>query len=173
MKTAQDISGTVPTEREWTGTYRDLVAKFPSVARAASPVQLPPAFRKPIRSERGFSYFENYFWGSTVRNYQMRRVGDTSAVFGPMQARGWCLNPLVVDGDLMWFDPTLPARAGDIVIFQTPRDESVAQLHRFQSKLLVEFGEEYWMSCRDGMFPVADIKILGVMVRHSHSSDAE
>jgi hypothetical protein len=146
---------------------RELEARFPSVARAVEPERLPPSGRAPIRRDGEAVCFENYFWADQVRNFTMRSANDPAAVFA-MTGRGWCLFPLVDDGDVLHYDPTLRARCGDIVLFE-PRPEpgNIAPLFRFQSKILTVFGGEYWLSFRDGMFPLADTKILGVAVRHS------
>ena len=105
----------------------------------------------------------NYFWRDHMQASLRRPPNDPSAVVGPIATYGSCLYPLRQGGGQMYFDPTLPAQHGDIVLFQSPSMESKNELG-FLAKVLVEFAGEYWLAYNDGMYPLAGFRVLGVEV---------
>lgn len=141
---------------------------YPSLARAVPPVPLETNREEPpLRCGEYPHVVANYFWRDHVNEARLHVCATADAVIGPIRAVGSCLAPLHTPGDEMFFDPTLPARHGDVVLFQAPddwfeRDESPLGL---TCKLVVEFADEYFLAFRDGMFPLGDIQILGVEVR--------
>lgn len=147
---------------------------YPQFARAALPSTLSAPSDTPMRLG-SFPYaFRNYFWSDHQQLLKRRQARDAQVVVGPIVAFGDCIYPLHGNGDLMWFDPTVPAEPGDIVIFQAPReilpdtdqqsyDDRCSQLN-LMSKMLIEFAGEYWLAAREYMFPLGDFQILGVEV---------
>lgn len=146
---------------------RRALEMYPQIARAVPPVPLGRVRESPLRLGQFPHAVANYFWQDHCFVSRRREVHDSTAVI-PVTARGTCLYPLRTDGDAMYFDPTIPAQHGDIVLFQFIDDDSnrtddINALH-FMSKMLVEFADEYFLAFRDGMFPLGDIRILGVEV---------
>ena len=140
---------------------------YPQLERAVPPKDIGPRRGNPLRVGSFPFTVCNYFWNDHQRQHTVRKANDAAAVIGPVRLDGWCLHPLRTDGGEAFFDPTLPAQHGDIVLFQFDPDVSAASSAnelRFMSKMLVEFAGEYWLAFREGMFPLGDIRILGVEV---------
>lgn len=136
---------------------RRVLQLYPQLARAVAPVSLGVKKRHQFRT--GVIY-ANYFWADQREGFRLRDANDVSSLL-TVRALGYCLYPIRTNDDVMHFDPTVLAQAGDIVLFQHPDG---AAPHLFMSKMLVEFGGEYWLAWKDGMFPLGDVRILGVEV---------
>lgn len=136
---------------------------YPQLARAVPPEDCgaPPA--QPLRVGKPPHGVANYFWQDHMEAVARRQPNDPTALVGPLTAQGDCLLPLRREGDKMSFDPPLRARAGDIVLFQLASPNAVDELE-LMAKVLVRFAGEYWLAYNSGMFPLADIRILGVEV---------
>jgi hypothetical protein len=144
---------------------------YPQLRDAVPPKDIGPRRENPLRVGEFPFAVQNAFWSWHQQDHALRVSHDNAAVIGPLKARGWCLHPLRTDGDLMWFDPTLQAQHGDIVLVQFEYPDTPAAERNelgFMGKVLVEFADEYWLAFNTGMFPLGDIKILGAEVRNPH-----
>jgi hypothetical protein len=147
---------------------------YPQLARAVPPKDIGrPRRQNPLRLGKFPHCVENCFWRWHQEEHVLREPNDVSALVGPVIARGYCLHPLRTDGSVMFFDPTLPAQHGDVVLFQLSEPGTAWGADRtdFQSKLLIEFADEYFLAFNEGMFPLGDIRILGVEVRNPHRAN--
>ena len=133
------------------------------------PKKIGPPRESPLRVGEPPYGVANGFWSYHQAEYRYHEARDPRAVIGPLEGRGWRPYPLRSEGATFWFDPTIPAQHGDIVLiqFEYPNQSPPNELS-FMAKMLVEFADEYWLAFNTGMFPLGDTKILGVEVRNPH-----
>jgi len=150
--------------------FKRALALYPAIAHAVQPKPLGAIRENPVRVGAYPYCVENYFFQSQVQARTVRERRESSTIIGPLCGGGDCLEPLRYTGDAFWFDTSLEARVGDIVLFLAPdsfADNEPINLQNplnFKAKLLVEFADELWLAHRSGMYPLDGIKILGVEV---------
>ena len=137
---------------------------YPRLALAVPPKPIGRAREYPLRVGDPPYCVANYWWSAHMREHKVRRTGDAAHVVGPLVGMGSCLFPLVADGDRMYFDPSIPAQHGDLVLIQCRLGSPPVGELMFLCKMLVEFADEYWLAFNEGMFQLAETKILGVAV---------
>lgn len=141
---------------------------YPQLSRAVPPKPIGRVREKPLRVGEPPYAVQNAFWSYHMQEHALRKPNDPASLVGPLHAIGNCLWPLRSEGDVLYFDPTVPAQHGDIVLIQYQYPATPASQRNelaFMSKVLVEFADEYWLAFKDGMFPLGDIQVLGVEVR--------
>jgi hypothetical protein len=149
---------------------RRLLCVHPQLARAVPHIALSLVRERPPLRVGPFPHcVENGFWRYHMEAARRREANDASAVIGPVVGIGSCLEPLRCEGDIFYFDPTLSAEPGDVVLFQAPasmrREEETTNPFNLLAKVLVVFADELFLAFRDGMYPLGDLQILGVEVK--------
>lgn len=150
---------------------RRALQRYPQIADAVPPKHIGPRRESPLRVGKAPYCVANYFWNDHQNACRRHEARDAKAVIGPFTGHGRCLEPLRSERSVFWFDASITAQHGDIVLIQFEYPEQSERFEfGFMAKMLVDFADEYFLAFNEGMFPLADIKILGVEVQDPNRS---
>ena len=119
------------TRRFFRVAMKHIVSMYPALAHPAPPIA--PAPHPPGRFYVGAPtadvVCDGHFdpvaeFASGARGFRLRAPSVDGAGLVPVRGEGDCLAPILRDGDICFFDPTLPARDGDIVLVAYRADDA-------------------------------------------------
>lgn len=162
-----------------TGFANNLNAQFQRIA-AMHPQLLDAVPPEPIQRRSGtFRLSVAEFWPDFCAREWQPRTGDDANLIGPFHMYGECLDPFIRSGELHWYDPTLPARDGDVVLVQwdpTVLEDMYARNSGdatwmtqygepapIATKIYKTVGPNQWLLTRKSMSALGANKILGVL----------
>jgi hypothetical protein len=153
---------------------RQIFERFPLLKNATSPRALPRVDGSWVINAR------SAFAELAASGLKLRCPAESPAgLAGPFRGVGSCLEPLCGEGDLRWFDPSLPAQDGDMVLVEMTPETLQGIVDRGASdsnwlamyghtpnplvvKILRAIGNEYHLLTNGSLLPLGDNRILGV-----------
>jgi hypothetical protein len=157
----------------------NLSAQFQRIA-TMHPQLLDAVPPEPIERRNGtFSLNVAEFWNEFCAREWQPRPGRDENLIGPFHMYGECLDPYMRSGELHWYDPTIPARDGDIVLVQWAPEVledmyarnagDAAWMRQYgepapvATKIYKTVGRNQWLLTRKSMLPLGANRILGVL----------